>query len=368
VDNSHSLSRPATIEQMTPRRHRWHPICEPPPGLFHPVAIDPAGISGPTRSQANRAGTAGSPWRRSGWGRYVSADADPDLPEQRVVEAAALLPTGGAVTGWGGLRMLSARFCDGRTIAGEVLPVPLAAGPHRSHRRVEGVRWLQERIGPDEVWIRCDTPVALPDRSAFDAMRLAPDVRHAVVELEMAIAAELTSLRRMRAYVAGHPGWRGVGQARAALELAGEHSRSKYESAMKLIWRLDAGLPDPLVNQEVFSLDGRLLGVADLLDVEAGVVGEYDGGDHSGALRRSKDATREGGLRDHGLEVFRVTGFDMLDPASVVRRMHAARTRARWEPPEQRRWTITPPPGWARSPSIDEVLDLRDLARDTAIG
>jgi hypothetical protein len=368
VDNSHSARRGASIDQMTSRRHRWHPICEPPSDLFHPVAVDPTGVRGPTRSQATRAGTAGSPWRRSSWSRYVLASVDPHVPEQRVVEAAALLPEGGAATGWAGLRLLSARFCDGRTLSGEVLPVPLVAGPHRSHRRVDGVLWLQERIGPEEVWIRCDTPVAMPDRSAFDAMRLAPDVRHAVVELEMAIAAELTSLRRMRAYVAAHPGWRGVGQARAALELAGEHSRSKYETAMKLIWRLGAGLPDPLVNQEVFSLNGRLLGVADLLDVEAGVVGEYDGGDHSGALRRSKDATREGGLRDHGLEVFRVTGFDMLDPASVVRRMRAARTRAHWEPPEQRRWTITPPPGWARSPSIDEVLDLRDLARDTAIG
>jgi hypothetical protein len=116
----------------------------------------------------------------------------------------------------------------------------------------------------------------------------------------------------------------------------------------------------------VFSLDGRLLGVADLLDVEAGVVGEYDGGEHAGAMRRSKDATREGGLRDHGLEVFRVTGYDLRDPASVARRMHAARARARWEPVEQRRWTIEPPPGWARSVSIDEILDERDIRRESA--
>jgi hypothetical protein len=366
VDNSHSVLRGATIDQVTPRRHRWHPICEPPSDLFHPVAVDPTGATGPTRSQATRAGTAGSPWRRSSWGRYVLASVDPDVPEQRVVEAAALLPAAGAVTGWAGLRLLGARFCDGRTLSGEVLPVPLAAGPHRSHRPVDGLRWLQERISPEEVWIRCDTPVAMPERSVFDAMRLAPDLRHAVVELEMAIAAELTSLRRVAAYVAAHRGWHGVAQARAALDLACEHSRSKYETGLKLIWCLDAGLAHPLVNQEVFTLDGRLLGIADLLDVEAGVVGEYDGGDHAGALRRSRDATREGGLRDHGLEVFRVTGFDMLDPASVVRRMRAARARARWEPPEHRRWTTTPPPGWARSPSVDEVLDLRDLAKATA--
>ena len=134
---------------------------------------------------------------------------------------------------------------------------------------------------------------------------------------------------------------------------------------MGLVWVLDAGLPRPLKNCEVFSRSGQLLAVADLLDVEAGVVGEYDGGDHSGARRRSHDATREARLRDHGLEVFRVTGYDLLDPASVVRRMHAARNRARWEPAAQRRWTIEPPPGWARSVSIDEILDGREVQRES---
>ncbi len=350
---------------MTSRRHHWHPICDPPADLFLPVPVDPTGVTGPTRSQASRAGQPGSPWRRSSKAGYVPAHLDPQVPEQWVVEKAALLPAGGAVTGWAALRLLSARFCDGRTLAGETLPVPLAVGPGQARRPVAGVRWLQDRISRDEVWIRCDTPVAMPERAVFDAMRLAPDLRHAVVELEMAIAAELTSLRRVRAYVATHSGWKGVVQGRAALDLACEHSRSKYETGMKLIWRVDAGLPAPLVNQEVFALDGRLLGVADLLDVEAGVVGEYDGGDHAGARRRSKDATREGGLRDHGLEVFRVTGYDMWDPESVVRRMRAARARARWVAPEERRWTITPPPGWVQSPSVDEILDLRDLRRAT---
>jgi hypothetical protein len=133
---------------------------------------------------------------------------------------------------------------------------------------------------------------------------------------------------------------------------------------MRLIWTLRAGLPRPLVNREVFTLSGKLLGVADLLDLEAGVVGEYDGGDHAGARRRSGDTHREGGLRDHGLEVFRVTGFDLRDHEAVVRRMLAARRRARWEPPQQRAWTIVPPPGWETVPSLDERLDHRDFLRE----
>jgi hypothetical protein len=296
----------------------------------------------------------------------VPAYVDSSLPEQRIVEVSVHLPPGGAVTGWAALRALGATFCDGRLDDGRTeIPVPLVVGPHRSRRAQEGVVWLQDRIGPEEVWIRLGVPVAAPDRATFDAVRRAPSLWEAVILLDMAIAAELTTIARMRRYVDAHPGWLGVPQARPALELADEHSRSPAETRMRLIWTKYAGLPRPLVNREVFSHDGKLLGVADLLDVEAGVVGEYDGGDHAGARRRSSDAAREGGLRDHGLEVFRVTGFDLRDHDAVVRRMRAARRRARWAPPHQRAWTIEPPPGWQTTPSLDERLDHRDLLRET---
>ncbi|MGN6577005.1 MAG: hypothetical protein ACTHKG_15110 [Nocardioides sp.] len=349
------------------RRHHWDPICDPPRALARPVPVDPTGVHGPTKSQAHRAGGPGSPWRRTTPGRYVPSTADAAAPEQRVLEMHELLHGRGAVTGWGALRAHGANFFDGLAPDGVTrLPVVLVTGPRDRRRPRPGVRWRQDRLDDGEVVIRLGMRVTRPERATFDAMRLAPDVREAVVAVEMAIAAELTSLRRMRDYVEAHSGWDGVLLVREALDLACEHSRSPAESRMGLLWVRDAGLPRPLINCEVFSLGGRLLGVADLLDLEAGVVGEYDGGDHSGARRRSQDAVREAGLRDHGLEVFRVTGYDLLDPSSVVRRMRAARARARWEPVEQRRWTIEPPPGWARSVSIDELLDERDIRRESA--
>src|SRR3954447_802486 len=85
---------------------------------------------------------------------------------------------------------------------------------------------------------------------------------------------------------------------RAALDLASEDSRSPNETRMRLVWVLDAGLPVPAVNQPVYDLDGRLLGVADLLDVAAGVVGEYDGEDHAthnGTHTTSPEKTGSGG-------------------------------------------------------------------------
>jgi hypothetical protein len=116
------------------------------------------------------------------------------------------------------------------------------------------------------------------------------------------------------------------------------------------------------VNQPVFTRSGRLLGVADLLDVEAGLVVEFDGADHAGAARRSSDARRDGSMRDHGLEVARVTGFDLHHVDGLVSRLHAARRRARWLPPDQRLWTTTGPAADAAE-SLDARLDQRDLLR-----
>lgn len=347
---------------MPPRRHHWDPVCDPPRGLFAPVPVDPRGMTGPTRHQASLAGRLGAEWRRTSRGLYVPAYVDPDLPEQRVLEAAALLPASGAVTGWGALRMLGARFFDGGV--GETRqPVDLVTGPRGGRRPRPGVRWSQDRLDPAEVLVRHGVRVTSPDRACFDAARRADDVRSATVALDMAFAAELTGPRRVRQYLEEHPGWDGTPQVRTALDLSSEHSRSPMEVDLRLVWELDAGLPRPLVNVEVFSRAGKLLGIADLLDPVAGLVVEFDGADHAGARRRSDDARREAVLRAHRLEVERVTGYDLHHVPALVTRLHAARRRARWLPEDQRPWTVTPPPGWATCLPLDDRLDLRDWQR-----
>jgi hypothetical protein len=174
----------------------------------------------------------------------------------------------------------------------------------------------------------------------------------------MMAAAGLTSIGPVSPYVEHHPAWTGVQQCRDALPLADELSRSPQETRLRLIWQLDARRPRPLVNPPVFDLEGTLLGYPDLLDVEAGVVGEYDGEDHRSALRHSSDVTREGLFRDHGLELFRVTGPDMRDPSLVVDRIHAAYRRAAAR--HDRSWTLDRPAWWPPSTSLDERLSLRE--------
>jgi len=125
---------------------------------------------------------------------------------------------------------------------------------------------------------------------------------------------------------------------------------------MRLVWVLDARLANPLCKVPVFSLDGRLLGCPDLLDVEAGVAGEYDGADHKDGPRHQKDVARELLMRDHGLEYFTVVGGDLSDRRMVVDRMHSARGRARFEPPDQRAWTLDPAAWWSAPESLDMWL------------
>lgn len=125
---------------------------------------------------------------------------------------------------------------------------------------------------------------------------------------------------------------------------------------MVLVWVLDAGLEPPLCNREVFDLDGRLIGVPDLFDAEAGLVGEYQGEDHKDGERHRKDVEREECFRDHGLEYFELVGGDLAHRHVAVSRMLNARRRAKFLPPESRAWTLEPPPWRSRPETVDEYL------------
>jgi hypothetical protein len=345
--------------------HKWDPVCSRPRGLVRPVRIDPSGVHGPTRGQARS-----RQWRQSSYGFYVPVDADVRRPEQRVLEASMLLPAGGAVTGWASLRLQRAAFFDGRREDGITLdPVALIVGPNVRRAPREGIELLRDRLPAEEV-ICCEgIPCAAAERAVFDETRRATTLTDAVVVYDMAFAAQLTSIRRMQRFLGAHAGWNGVPLARAGLALASEHSWSPFESRVRVVWVVDARLPTPLVNREIFDRGtGRLLGIGDLLDPVAGVVCEADGGEHAAAKRRSRDAGRDGDFRNHGLETLRITGYDLHDKPAMVRRMHEARARALWLPEDQRRWTLQPPPGQTPSPALDELLDERDFLRNLHAG
>lgn len=319
--------------------HQWDPTCRPARGLVRPVAVDPRGITGPTRHEVREHG-----WRRTTHGFYVPRGTPTDVPEQRILEQSLRLPEGGVVTGWAALRLHGARFFDGLGPDGRTeLPVPLAVGPGGRIRSGAGVTVSWERLAPDETVVRQGIPVATVERALFDAMRAAEDCRARVVAMDMAAAAGLVSIRRMQAYVEEHRAWRRAAALPGALELASEHSLSPPEVGLRLAWRIDADLPPVLVNCPVHDRGGRLLGIADLLDVEAGLAVEFDGAEHRTASRHTRDVAKDEAFRSRRLEVTRVTGRDLRDRELVVRRLHAARARARFESVTERLWVPRPP-------------------------
>lgn len=317
---------------------RWEPRCSFPQGVEVPRPIDPAGESGPTRGQA-----AGPRWRRTSPGLYVPATA-PQVPEQRIVEAALRLRGRGAVTGWAGCRLWGAAFHDGFEPDGTTpIPVPMAVGSHGCVRRHSSIEVSYERLPAEEVVLRHGIRTTEIRRSVFDAMRRVDDVVEAVVAVENALMAELVSREEMAEYVASHAGARGIELARQAVALASEHSRSPNEPRLRMIAVRHAGLPQDLeVNCPVHDRDGRFLGEADLLDEEAGLVIEFDGADHRNVGRQSRDVVKDDLLRDSGLEVIRVTGPQLRDVPALVARLQAARRRARFLSPSARRWEARP--------------------------
>jgi hypothetical protein len=318
-----------------------------------PVPVDPGGRSGPTRAQAR-----GKGWRTTTRGLFVPAGTNGDLPEQRILEQSMLLPTVGAVTGWAGCRLFGGNFFDG--LAGDgstLLPVPLAIGPGGNIRPQPGIVLCFDRLPLVDVVRRHGIRTVPATRATFDAMRLAPGMRSAVVVLDMAVAARITSIERVAAYTLAHPGLTNIAQLRIALPHAREGSRSPRETRLRLVWCLDAGLPRPEVNCPVHDREsGRLLGIADLLDLEAGLAVEFDGADHRLVGQHTRDVEKDEAFRSRGLELCRVTGPDLRDRALVVRRLLTARRRALFEPPETRAWVGIPVPDSAEREIAEREL------------
>jgi hypothetical protein len=316
--------------------HRWNPIAPPVDGLVLPVRV---GGTGPTRKEAR-----GPRWRKTSPGLYVRAEVSDDLVEQRIIEASA---RGGVVTGWAALRLHRGGFFDGLAGDGATrLPVQLAACGGRLGS-CPGIVVVDDRIPPDDITVVHAMRCATIERALFDEMRRIGEVREMAVAIGAACAAELTTVQRMRTYVATRRWYRDVRMIREAVEMAVDGCRSPQEDRFRMIWEYDAGWGRPLLNHPVLDLDGRLVAVPDLLDVERGVVGEYAGADHRDIDRHEEDIAREAALRDVGLEYVEVVGRDLRHRDRVIRRMENAAARAvhlerRWRAVETRGMA----PGW----------------------
>jgi hypothetical protein len=282
---------------------------------------------------------------------------DSSLVEQRILEAGAVLPGYGGVTGWASLRWLGGTWFTGTRADGSALPVTLAAVDIRPQ---PGIVPSEERLNADEVIVRDGLRITRALRSALFEMRYADSLWDAVVVADMAAFSDLLAIDELWTYALAHGGMTGIPQARKAVGLADENSWSPREAVMRLIWTQVADQPRPLTNQPVFDLNGRHVGTPDLLDVEAGLYGEYDSAYHLEGSRRLEDQVREDAFRRVGLEpVVMIAGQSRYE---VADRIVAARARALRQA-NPRLWTIEQPPWWVPTETVAQRRALSDPDR-----
>lgn len=127
----------------------------------------------------------------------------------------------------------------------------------------------------------------------------------------------------------------GVPRARQAIGLLDPRSESVGESYSRVRF-VQAGLPTPELQYEVWSAAGVLLGRCDFAWPELRTIGEFDGlVKYSGQFGQRTETVlvaekkREDRIRDAGWEMVRWTWDELPEPSALIRKINAAFARGR---------------------------------------
>jgi hypothetical protein len=273
---------------------------------------------------------------------HAAVVQDEDDPLQRIQDAAVLVPPGGALTGWAAGRLLGADELDGRGRSGHgrekvVIVVPLSCHPAPR----PDVQFVRSVLADDELVEIDGVRLTAAVRTCFEIAR-SSSVEEGLVGADIMCRQVGLEPSDVQEYAEQHPRMRGLPVARAVLALADRRSRSSGESRLRYIWVVEAGLPRPQCNPYVLDGTGAVVAMTDLLDVESGLAGEYDGAEHRGLRQHTADNAREEDLEGLGCEVVRATSLDVGPLRDrTVARILAGRERAAGQ---VRAW------GWRPSP------------------
>jgi len=324
-----------------------------------PSRRDPHGEDGPTSW-----GTRSGEWRRCGNNLWVPASVDPSVPGQRIVEAAAVLPGYGAVTGWAGLCWLGGVWFGGTGRGRDLLPVPVAVSSGNRMRPRVGLQVSQEVIAPRYVRRHDGVRVTEPLWSVSYEMRYAPDDQSAVVAFDMAAFNDLVSIAELAAYVdTDLVARRGVERVRRVLSALDENSWSPMEPVLRCVWKDETGRPRLLMNVPVFDANGRFVGTPDVIDPAAGVYGMYDGGLHLAGKVRHADVAKEAAYRRIGLEGVTMMSGDLVDSGPFRLRLRDAYARASRRAASDREWTLEAPSWWRDTTTVAARRALTSVER-----
>lgn len=328
-----------------------------PPGVVWPARRGADG--GPTEWE-----TRSGAYRRVGGGLWVRSTVERHA-KQRVVEAAARLPAHGAATGWAGLCWLDARWFDGTGARMSQRPVTLALGCRRSLRPDERIRVSQELVPAGEIRRVRGVRVTSPLWSVAFEMRKARTDEDALVAFEMAAYNDLVSVAELSDF-ADRALWirQGVQRIRELLPHLEENSWSPSEPVMRRTWE-GASFCRPRANFPVFDRASRFVGTPDLLDVDAGVFGMYDGALHLAGDVRHGDVAKHAAYLALGLEGVIMMAGDLADREPFLRRLGEAYARAERRSAEDRLWLPSPPGWWTPTFTVEQrrALSAYDKSR-----
>lgn len=188
---------------------------------------------------------------------------------------------------------------------------PLLVCAPRSARIARGptTRVFRSDFGEDETLLLDGFRITSPTRTAFDIARLST-YENAVVALDRLRSLGLLDVEALMEMIDVRRYWTGNARARRAVRDSADRVESPRESMLRLMW-LETGLGTPVTNPVIRTADGEFIARVDLLDLDTGIVGEYDGEYHASAARRSDDARRQELLYDVGLRMIRATSTDL---------------------------------------------------------
>jgi hypothetical protein len=171
----------------------------------------------------------------------------------------------------------------------------------------------------DIVKIR-DLPATNLSRTLLDLCARLPPV-DALVAIDMACHARLIDQDTLRHYADGAKGRRGVGRLKFLVDRAAP-AESPMETRLR--WLLiNAGLPVPEVQTDLYDGEGNFVGRADLYYPSAHLVIEFDGGNHRDRL--VSDNRRQNALIEAGYRLLRFTAADVYGrPEAIVAQVRAA--------------------------------------------
>ncbi|NLF03980.1 MAG: hypothetical protein GX593_03065, partial [Actinomycetales bacterium] len=281
-------------------------------GPRHPAAMNSQDLPGTTPLRFDRAREAGISRReldsdefvRVRRGVYLGAGVDTSSPEVRTRIAAEIAGARGCLGGWAAARVYEEEVLrhlpdraalhvfDGRVPwpegVGQLEPLLLCLDPQAKLTASPGIEPLRSRLEPEDAVVVDGLRLTSPVRTAFDLARKRT-LWGGVIAVDRLVHLGIVGLDEFQEYVGRHRGKHGVRQATKVAALANGRAESPPETVTRLLW-LEAGLPQPEVNVEIFDAQGEFVARVDMLEPRTRVAVEYDGEHHASAAQRSRDS------------------------------------------------------------------------------